>query len=138
MTTPQKQEARRQVLAGLDHALTAARRYIERVDSYGAAALVGFLPDLESLRARFERATAIDAMPIAITVQGKPHDLPGTAPLYLPYARVVELAGYDPNRILSVTYRRGPLGKPEGILSKGESVEVVPGMVFNVADTSGA
>ena len=69
-----------------------------------------------------------------------------TAARVLDYRAVVALAGYDPERILSVTYRTKTgggwrsdgLSRAQGTLSRGQSVEVSPGMVFNVADTSSA
>lgn len=55
---------------------------------------------------------------------------------FLSYREVVTLAGFDPERVLSVTYwvKNGP----QGTLSPGKQTEVWPGMVFNVADTSSA
>lgn len=52
------------------------------------------------------------------------------------YEWVVERAGYDPKRILSVTFRESHAAG--GILHHGQSVQAVPGMRFEVADTSSA
>lgn len=56
------------------------------------------------------------------------------------YEDLVTLAGYDPKRILSVTYstRRPGDEQRQGILSPGRSVLIEDGMLFCVADTSNA
>lgn len=73
---------------------------------------------------------------LAIIVNGRAVNVRARA---LDYRAVVALAGYDPERLLSVTYRaKSGNWKREGVLSPGQSVEALPGMVFNVADTSGA
>lgn len=58
----------------------------------------------------------------------------------LEYADVVELAGFDPERVLSVTYdkRVDSDTRRAGILTIGKVVRDVDGMIFNVADTSNA
>jgi hypothetical protein len=55
------------------------------------------------------------------------------------YEDVVRLAYEKPPRsLLTVTFYRGPFRKSEGSLTPGETINVKDGMVFNVADTSGA
>ena len=41
----------------------------------------------------------------------------------------------DPNTIYTVDYFKGPKENPEGSLTKGQSVEVKNGMIFNVTET---
>ena len=71
-----------------------------------------------------------------IIVEGTPHEwaLPSIA-----YVQVVTLFDptypQHPETTYSVTYKRGPGHKPEGILSPGASVKVKDGMVFNVSRT---
>lgn len=36
----------------------------------------------------------------------------------------------------TVTYSKGTTEKPEGAMTKGETVRVVDGMIFNIADTN--
>jgi hypothetical protein len=73
---------------------------------------------------------------ITIIVEGTPHEWTKPA---ITYAEVVTL--FDPNYpqhpeiTYSVTYKRGPGHKPEGILSPGASVKVKDKMVFNVSPT---
>ena len=73
---------------------------------------------------------------ITIVVEGSPHEW--SQPV-ITYAEVVTL--FDPNYpqhpeiTYSVTYKRGPAHKPEGILPPGASVKVKEGMVFNVSRT---
>lgn len=54
------------------------------------------------------------------------------------YSQVVQLAGYDRDRILSVTYqgRKNGDSRRSGILIPGREVALEEGMIFNVADTS--
>jgi len=55
------------------------------------------------------------------------------------YEDVVKLAYENPpGHLLTVTFYRGPFRKSSGSLTPGESINVKDGMVFNVADTSGA
>ena len=55
------------------------------------------------------------------------------------YEDVVKLAYENPPRqLLTLTFYRGPFRKSEGSLTPGETTNVKDGMVFNVADTSGA
>lgn len=73
---------------------------------------------------------------IVIIVEGTPHEW--SKPM-ISYTEVVTL--FDPNYpqhpevTYSVTYKRGPADKPEGILSPGASVKVTNHMVFNVSPT---
>jgi hypothetical protein len=41
----------------------------------------------------------------------------------------------DPNTTYTVDYSKGPKENPEGSLTKGQSVEVKNGMIFNVTET---
>lgn len=98
-----------------------------------------------------------DREPVVALVNGKPCQLPRRAT----YADVLKEAGYDPERIISVTYRGKRDKKPwemeqgwrkegesvsmetnwvrvEGILSPGQTVEVCPGLVFNAVATGNA
>ena len=76
---------------------------------------------------------------VAIVVNGRPFNV---AEKVLDYRAVVALAKFDAERTLTVTYRAK--GWPSGpqwsgtLLREGGTVEVRPGMVFNVADTSKA
>ncbi len=56
------------------------------------------------------------------------------------YEDLLEWSGYSPGRIVSMSYRTARTGDEQraGILSPGESVKVEDGMIFDVADTSGA
>lgn len=56
------------------------------------------------------------------------------------YADVLKAAKYDPERVLSITYRAqlGRDSKREGVLGPGRSVKVVNGMVFNAIATGNA
>ena len=73
---------------------------------------------------------------ITIIVEGTPYEWEREV---ITYAEVVTL--FDPNYpqhpeiIYSVTYKKGPSNKLEGILSPGASVKVKEGMVFNVSPT---
>lgn len=55
------------------------------------------------------------------------------------YSRVVELAYPDfaafPSATYSILYERGPKANPQGVLSKGGSVEITEGMRFRVKRT---
>lgn len=53
-------------------------------------------------------------------------------------AVVLVFSNASAHKALTVVYRHGPTDQPEGSLTSGQSVAVVPGMVFNVADTSRA
>jgi multiubiquitin len=74
---------------------------------------------------------------VTIVVDGTPHEVPKKETIT--YAEVVTLAHPDfpqhPQITYSVTYTRGPLEKPEGILSPGGSVKVREGMSFSVNRT---
>ncbi len=49
------------------------------------------------------------------------------------YDEIVKLTFSCPvDCLFSITYRRGHCDKPTGILSKGESIEVKEGMIFDV------
>jgi hypothetical protein len=73
---------------------------------------------------------------VTIIVEGSPHLWSKCS---ISYVEVVTL--FDPNYpqhpeiTYSVTYKRGPNHKPEGILSPGASTKVKEGMVFNVSST---
>lgn len=56
------------------------------------------------------------------------------------YETLVVLEGYQPDRILSITYstRRGGDEQRQGGMRRGQSVAIEEGMVFNVCDTSNA
>ena len=57
----------------------------------------------------------------------------------LTFDEIVKLAyetpPYGDNTLFSVTYRKGPGHKPEGILAPGESIKVQNGMIFDVTAT---
>lgn len=59
---------------------------------------------------------------------------------HLGYDQIIQMAGFAPGRILSVTYhtRRKGDEQREGILSPGRSVLIEEGMIFNAYDTSNA
>ena len=40
-----------------------------------------------------------------------------------------------PNFVFTVTFRKGPRENPEGTLTRGESVEIKDGMIFDVTAT---
>ena len=73
---------------------------------------------------------------VTIVVEGTPHEWPEE---YINYEQVVtlEVPDYSQNPQITYTvfYKRGPRNKPEGTLSKGGTVKVVEGMVFNVTPT---
>ena len=73
---------------------------------------------------------------VTIIVEGSPHEWPKGE---ITYEQVVtlEVPNYaeHPEVTYSVTYKRGHGDKPEGILSRGASVKVKEGMVFNVSET---
>ena len=73
---------------------------------------------------------------VTIIVEATPHQWPKNEAIS--YAQVVTLEFPDypqhPERIYSVTYKRGAGNKPEGILAPGGSVKVKDRMEFNVTD----
>ena len=77
-----------------------------------------------------------DHKTVTIVVEGTPHKWPEE---YITYDQVVTLEVPDyaqnPQITYTVIYKRGPRDKPEGTLSKGGTVKVVEGMVFNVSPT---
>ena len=77
-----------------------------------------------------------DHKTVTIVVEGTPHKWPEE---YITYDQVVTLEVPDyaqnPQITYTVIYKRGPRNKPEGTLSKGGTVKVVEGMVFNVTTT---
>ena len=77
-----------------------------------------------------------DHKTVTIVVEGTPHKWPEE---YITYDQVVTLEVPDyaqnPQITYTVIYKRGPRDKPEGTLSKGGTVKVVEGMVFNVTPT---
>lgn len=57
---------------------------------------------------------------------------------WVSYETLIHWAGYEKDRVLSVTFRNA-LGHPDdGIISPGMSVRIKDGTVFDVADTSNA
>ena len=74
-----------------------------------------------------------DHKTVTIVVEGTPHKWPEE---YITYDQVVTLEVPDyaqnPQITYTVIYKKGPRDKPEGTLSKGGTVKVVEGMVFNV------
>jgi Xaa-Pro aminopeptidase len=79
---------------------------------------------------------AVETKTVTIIVDGTPHEWPKGE---ITYAEVVTLEVPDypqhPEITYSVTYKKGPGNKPEGILSPGGSVKVHEGMVFSVSET---
>ena len=77
-----------------------------------------------------------DHKTVTIIVEGTPHHWPEE---YISHTQVVALEFPDhaqqPKITYTVMYNRGPRNRPEGTLSKGNSVKVVEGMVFNVTQT---
>jgi len=77
-----------------------------------------------------------DTKMVTIIVEATPHEWPKNEAIS--YAQVVTLEFPDypqhPERIYSVTYKRGAGNKPEGILAPGGSVKVKDRMEFNVTD----
>ena len=77
-----------------------------------------------------------DHKTVTIVVEGTPHKWPEE---YITYDQVVTLEAPDyaqnPQITYTVIYKRGPRNKPEGTLSKGGTVKVVEGMIFNVTTT---
>lgn len=73
---------------------------------------------------------------VTIIVDGTPHEWPKGD---ITYAEVVTLEFPDypqhPEITYSVIYKNGHGNKPEGILSRGSSVKVKEGMIFNVSTT---
>jgi hypothetical protein len=74
---------------------------------------------------------------VTIVVDGSPHQVPRRE--HITYAEVVTLAHPDhpqhPEVSYSVTYTKGPIEKPEGILPPGGSVKVKERMSFVVNRT---
>jgi Multiubiquitin len=74
---------------------------------------------------------------ITIIVEATSHQWPKNQPIS--YADVVTLEFPDfaqhPERTYSVTFLRGPMSKPAGILVPGASTKVKDRMEFNVTDT---
>lgn len=63
-----------------------------------------------------------------------------TARASLGYGEILELAGYKPDRTISVTYHVKLAGgsSRQGSLSRGQSVDIADGMIFNAKSTSKA
>jgi hypothetical protein len=53
------------------------------------------------------------------------------------YLQLVQLAydPVDPNKIYTVTYKKGPPANPEGSMVEGDTVKIENGMIFNVTPT---
>ncbi len=82
------------------------------------------------------RSEQADGKTITIVVNGRNRTIDDKE---LTFAEIVALA-FDPvpsgpNVSITVTYRRGHGGKPEGSLVAGETVKVKEGMIFNVRAT---
>jgi len=75
-----------------------------------------------------------DKHPTEIIVNGRPRKWEEAT---ISYEQIVEIAfpgqPPDPNRIYTVTYKRGA---DQGTLVAGQSVNVKPGMIFNVTATN--
>ena len=71
-----------------------------------------------------------------IFVEGTPHEWPKEE---ITYAEVVTLEvpeyAEHPEITYAVKYNNGPRNKPEGILSRGGTVKIREGMIFNVSPT---
>jgi len=74
---------------------------------------------------------------IRVIINGKPFELNQKT---ISYREVVELVGFNGDRVLSVTYRAKRIGDTnrEGMLYPGSTLVLADGMIFNVADTSAA
>ena len=73
---------------------------------------------------------------ITIIVTGTPHDWFKPVISYTEVATLFDPTyPQHPDTTYSVTYKKGPNNKPEGILSPGASVKVKEGMEFNVSST---
>jgi hypothetical protein len=72
-----------------------------------------------------------------ITINAKEHDVDGRT---LSYSEAVVRAGFKPECVLTVVYQGPRKGdaRRSGSLTPGQSVANEPGMIFSVADTSGA
>lgn len=74
---------------------------------------------------------------VTIVVEGIPHQWPKNE--LISYAQVVTLEVPDyaqhPDITYSVTYDKGHVNKPKGILNPGATVKVKEGMVFYVSET---
>lgn len=74
---------------------------------------------------------------VTIIVNGRPKVIQNKTELA--FNEIVSLAFENPptgqNVVLTITYRRGPAGKPEGTLIAGEKVKIKEGMIFNVTAT---
>jgi len=73
-----------------------------------------------------------------ITVNGIQTEVAGSS---VTYEDIASWAGHDPASALSITYRTksdGTDAKRDGILSRGQSVTIEPGMIFNCYNTSRA
>jgi Multiubiquitin len=74
---------------------------------------------------------------IRVIINAKPFELNQKT---ISYREVVELVGFNGDRVLSVTYRTKRVDDTnrEGSLYPGSSLVLADGMIFNVADTSAA
>lgn len=74
--------------------------------------------------------------PLYILVNGEEKNLPPHTE-QLSYEEIVKLAygilPTNPNTIYTVAYSNGPIKNPKGTLTKGRSVWIREGMVFNVS-----
>lgn len=92
---------------------------------------------MQEVKERDQGDSRGDEREIEIIVNGQPKMVTSKE---LSFEEVVALA-YDgnppsgPNWEFTVTYRRGPEGRPEGSLVPGQSVRVKKGMIFNVTAT---
>ncbi|MQW02795.1 hypothetical protein GHK45_02810 [Sinorhizobium meliloti] len=73
---------------------------------------------------------------VTIIIDGTPYEVEKDD---MTYVDLVTLADPEypqhPETTYSVTYKRGQGNKPEGTLSRGGSVKIKEGMVFNVSRT---
>lgn len=88
--------------------------------------------ELDRLKERQRKAAEMVQFEITVngegkTVEGREHG----------YEEIVKLAGFNPERILTVTFTRAANGK-QGSLTPGQKTVIAAGTVFNVADTSNA
>jgi hypothetical protein len=104
--------------------------------------------DLARMAARIERKKL--EQPVApVQAAGEPlveklnvilNGKPAKCDREVTYEQIIVAAGYEPDRIISVTYstRRNGDSQRSGMLSPGKKVLVEEGMVFNAMDTSAA
>ncbi len=73
-----------------------------------------------------------------IVLNGKTEELPEGIHA-LAYENIVAMAGYSPERVLTVVYSKKVRdGFQDGSIAPGEAVTTADGMIISVADTSNA